>query len=228
MKLILPTLLGLVITVVSGWQHGLLVDRWGVPSDVVKVAEQTESLDLEFEGWKSRDLEKPNDRTRKLAGAEGYFSRQYVHEEPNVAVQVTILCGRPGPISLHSPDYCFVLSGMSQLEAQSKAPPFQPDSADSIEFWMADYRPPESKPSPDIRTFWSWSTDGKKWSIPEDPRFTFASAPYLYRLYFTVQKDVFQPTGSDEETQSQAAIIAQQFMDEFLVRYSEVVANHES
>ncbi len=228
MKSILPISLGLLIAAVSGWRHGLLTDRWGPPSNVLKVAEQVESLDLEIAGWDSRALGKLEGRTRKLAGAEGYFSRQYVHKDSNVWVQVTMLCGRPGPIALHSPDYCFTLAGMKQLDSESKIQISHANQEDPENFWVADYRPPESKPGPDIRTFWAWSTDGTEWSIPEDPRFTFASAPYLYRIYFSVPTTAFKPSVTGKEGPSETEMIARQFIHDFLARYSELVAKLES
>lgn len=224
MKTILPITVGSLIAVVSGWQHGLLIDRWGPPSHVVEVADQLENLQLEVPGWTSKALEGIDDRTRKLAGAEGYFSRQYLQERSGIAVQVTILCGRPGPISLHSPEYCFTLAGMKQLGSASEASLFETSPESSKDFWMADYRPPDSKSSPDIRTFWSWSDDGVNWTIPENPRFEFASVPYLYRIYFTMPKQVFEATVSDEEIESKNAIIAKEFMEEFLTRCSEAIA----
>ncbi len=230
----------LAVAGLSGWVHGRITDRWGPPSNVLAVAKQVEDLTLDIDGWQSEPSGKIDDATRKLAGAEGYFSRRYVHEKTGAEAHVTILCGRPGPISLHSPIYCFTLSGMTQLgkeapiqlgaAATGPGGDSQSASETSFAFLTADYRPPESRGGPDIRTFWSWSPDGQTWSAPEDARLTFAREPYLYRLYFTAPVRLFERTAEadEEDAENAAANPVDEFMREFLIRFAQVSKNFDT
>lgn len=226
MKATIPIVLAILIAVVSGWAHGVVIDRWGVPTDVARVAERLEKLTIEIDGWESKPGQELNAQTRKLAGAEGYFSTHYTDEKTGASVAVAVLCGRPGPISLHAPTVCFVNAGMQQMGRESRA--LVPDFAEaSPNFWMVDFRPPSSNPGPDIRTFWSWSADGKNWEAAEDPRFKFASAPYLYRMYFTIPSAVFAPT-PDDEGPSTVEIQVQDFLDRFLAEFAKAVGDEPS
>jgi len=229
MRSVLLIAIAFVIAGVSGWAHGLFIDRWGIPADVRAVTDQVENLSLEIDGWTAGSPRQLDDRTRKAAGAEGYFSRGYTHDATGATVHVTILCGRPGPISNHNPEVCFVNSGMRQLDDTAPATIVSSgsDSSEtggSADFIVADYRPPPSEGGPEIKTFWAWSPDGRSWSAPEEPRITFAYQPYLYRLYFTAPKSLFDTAAENGDAVSPV----QQFMPEFLKRFAEVTPNNDS
>ncbi|MGD9857224.1 MAG: exosortase-associated EpsI family protein [Planctomycetaceae bacterium] len=228
MKSLLLSAVAIVIACLSGWAHGLLTDRWGVPVEVRAIGRQLEEFVPEVEGWTSEVARTIDDHTRRTAGAEGYFSRVYTHGQTGATVHVTILCGRSGPISLHTPDVCFVGSGMTQLVNATRTILSRESTAAGsadvpAEFLMADYRPPASKPGPDIKTFWSWSTDGQSWSAPENPRLTFSRSPSLYRFYFTAPSNQFPVAAEDEETPNPV----KDFMPEFLKRFAELTRSTE-
>ena len=52
---------------------------------------------------------------RQLAMAEavGHLARRYVHRRTGDEMTVVVLCGRPGPISVHSPEVCYSGAGFS-------------------------------------------------------------------------------------------------------------------
>jgi len=216
-KSALALFLGLAIAIASGYIHGTTVDRWGVPADVVAIAQRIENLPLEIDGWDSRPGADLADQVRQLAGAEGYFSRQYTHPHSGVSINVTALCGRPGPIALHVPTVCFTNSGMRQLAKETRVR-LPSDSEGARNFWMAEYEPPREGPT--IRTFWAWSTDARTWSVPEDPRFAFARDPYLYRIYFSIPAGVFnQPQANDDEP-SPLQQQVDDFVGDFLAKFA--------
>lgn len=225
MKSPLLTAIGLTLACLSGWAHGLLTDRWGIPVELAAVASQVENLSLEFDGWTSEVSRTLNDHTRKASGAEGYFSRSYTHEQTGDQVHVTILCGRSGPISLHTPDVCFVGGGVTQLGEETRTTLSREGGEADVpaHFWMADFRPPPSRPGPDSRTYWAWSSDGQSWETPENPRLKYSRKPYLYRLYFTVPVDQYRRTEDGQEAHGPAA----DFMPEFLNRFAELTRSTE-
>ncbi|MBX3438095.1 MAG: hypothetical protein KF861_11435 [Planctomycetaceae bacterium] len=213
-----------VIAALSGWAHGLVIDRWGTPDDLKRVAEQVEKLDVNIEGWTHGGDLGIRDQVRKAAGAEGYFSRNYTHDATGTTVQVTVLCGRPGPISLHTPDVCFVNAGMVQQADPTPTVLTRESTGGDVDdvparFYVTRYAPPPSHPGPMIKTLWAWSNDGQSWSIPENPRLHFSREPYLYRLYFTTPQAPFNPSETDEE---EAKGPVDDFLPEFLNRFAAV------
>lgn len=225
MKTILPIGLVILIAAASGWLHGNLTERWGVSADTKAVALRIEGLQVDVDGWETGEPHSIEDPVRNQAGAEGYTSRHYVDSETGASVQATVMCGPPGPIAMHIPAVCFTNAGMTQLAEQ--VPATLPGAEDEQQhFWMADYRPPESRPGPPIRTFWSWSPDAKSWQTPEDPRFEYARNPYLYRIYFTAPSEIFErrseaaDDSEEAEVKSKAELRFEAFVRDFLSQLS--------
>jgi hypothetical protein len=190
-----------------GLAHGRLTDRWGVPAAVKETAQLVNRVPAEVAGWTSRELE-VSERTMLVAGAEGMLKREYRDPKSGKSVQVMVVCGRPGPISLHPPTVCFVGSGMQQREAEVR----QTIDVDGNghEFLVADFRPPGVL-TEWARTYWGWSTDTALWHAPEDPRIEHAGRPYLYKLYFTTPIDL---TAAEAEVETDPEALA--FMQTFL------------
>lgn len=229
MRNVLLIIVTFSIAGLSGYAHGLFIDRWGTPANVLAVASAFEQLSVDIDGWTEGESRGISDRTRKAAGAEGYFSRSYTHDKTGATVNVTILCGRPGPISLHTPDVCFVNAGMQQLAGETRTVISRDgkslqESEVPAEFWNADFRPPPSNPGPPIRAFWAWSPDGQSWSTPDDPRMTYSREPYLYRFYFTAASDLFLAAAEDEQFENPV----QAFMPAFLERFAESTRTPET
>ncbi|MEO2033140.1 MAG: hypothetical protein ABGZ35_13745 [Planctomycetaceae bacterium] len=224
MKTLLPVALVLLTAAISGWQHGRLTERWGVTADVAAIAARIEDLAIDVDGWDSTgQTGSIKDAVRNQAGAEGYFSQHYVDSVTGADVRATVMCGPPGPIAMHVPTVCFTNAGMTQLATEEPAK--LPGSKDEDQhFWMADYRPQESRPGPTIRAFWSWSPDAADWTIPEAPRFEFAREPYLYRIYITAPSAIFKRVSDDSgesDTKSAVELRFDDFVRQFLSRLAE-------
>ncbi|MFG0297700.1 MAG: exosortase-associated EpsI family protein, partial [Maioricimonas sp. JB045] len=114
MKYYLAIALALIATIGSGLAHGILTDRWGVPETVHEAAARLENIPQSIPGWTSTDQEL-GERMLEQAGALSYISRNYVSENTGASIQVTLLCGRPGPLATHPPTVCFVNAGMKQV-----------------------------------------------------------------------------------------------------------------
>lgn len=209
----LPLAIGFLLAIASGLAHGLLTDRWGTPPELTETAQCLESLQPDVEGWSSSPGDDLNDRTRHAAGAEGYFSRSYT--DGTTSVRVSVVFGRPGPISLHAPTVCFTNSGMQQLA--DEVPEEVPLADTSLAaFWGTIFRPPPRQEGSDILTYWSWSPDARSWSNPEDARMHFAGRPYLYKVYFTT------PSGTDlGGSEAPAKTALHKFIADFLPKFAE-------
>src|SRR5262249_51864865 len=137
-----------------------------------------QDLPLNVGDWKGRPLQLDPDAMAKTEAA-GYVARVYHHNAKGDA-HLLLLCGRPGPISLHTPDPCFPRSGLSTDRAPERIA-VDPKKAAEAQFLAARFRG-QGAGRKLVRVFWSF-TDGSGWQVPDNPRVTFGRASVLYKLY---------------------------------------------
>lgn len=172
--MLVKTLVITSVLVVGGVLHGLLSDRWGPPAMVKEAGARLESLPEVIAGWTATRFE-VSERMLQAAGATNVINREYRLSEHDQALRVVIVCGRPGPVSLHPPTVCFPGSGLRQ------ASPVGFLRWDDHQFARCLFADPSSGLG--LLTYWGWSPDGKTWTVPEHPRLTFAHQRRLYKLY---------------------------------------------
>lgn len=176
-RLLLP-LTGMVAVIVTGTVHGLWTDRWRLSDEPGASAARMEHLPLALPDWEGQVV---GTRERDLGGAAGYIHRRYVHNRTGKEVTLFLVCGRPGPVSIHTPDVCYGGGGYDMLSQMTYAPTLGP-AAPAAEFKTAQFRKKQAADQTYLRVFWGWSATGA-WSAPEDPRFTFAHHAALFKLY---------------------------------------------
>src|SRR6516165_9807301 len=110
MTRILPLAAAVVLLTSSAIVHGLLTGRWGLSADVQAAAARCDDLPMTIGEWEGR-AHKVSDGERELAEMVGYCSRQYVNRRTGQEISVLLICGRPGPISVHTPDVCYAGQG---------------------------------------------------------------------------------------------------------------------
>jgi hypothetical protein len=183
MKRIATSLVALVAIVAAGAVNGWMTDRWGAPEALAQAAARVTAVPNTIGEWEGVDQTIDQDQ---LIGAEaiGSLARTYRHRGTGKAVNIMLLCGRPGPISLHPPTVCFTSSGFALIAEPSQRRINSPANEPLGDFMQADFVKETVSERTLMRTFWAWSTDGK-WSAPENPRFTFATSSHLHKLYVT-------------------------------------------
>lgn len=172
--MLLKTLMITSVLVVAGVLHGLLSDRWGPPAMVREAGARLESLPDDIAGWTATRFE-VSERMLQAAGASNVINREYRLLGQDQALRVVIVCGRPGPVSLHPPTVCFPGSGLKQ------ASPVESIRWEDQQFARCLFADPSSGLR--LLTYWGWSPDAKTWTVPEHPRLTFAHQRRLYKLY---------------------------------------------
>src|SRR5439155_5725592 len=129
--------------------------------------------------WQAEEL--PPDREAfARAGARGYWMRLYRNGQSGEALTVLLMSGRAGKMSGHTPDLCYTGAGYEMVGEPARARIATAGAAAA--FWSARFR--KSGPAGDsaLRIHWAWST-GASWEVPQRPRWHFAGAPVLYKLY---------------------------------------------
>src|SRR4051812_1387932 len=110
MTLLHPILAGVVVVGSLGVAHGLLTDRWGASGQLESALAALDRVPARVGGWESKDLEdEPEDMAR--AGSRGCVSRRYENTRTRESVSVLLVCGRGGPITVHTPDVCYATAG---------------------------------------------------------------------------------------------------------------------
>ena len=186
MTRILTFAAGLAVVIASGVVYGAWTQRWQKSADLEARAAKLRDLPDEVGRWKSRPADL-DPEALAMAGAEGSWVRRFTDERTGAQVLVILLCGRPGPISVHQPETCYGGAGYALAAPPIRYTPRRGDGAPAAEFWTGKFKQPEVG-GQELRIFWSWFGDGA-WSAPDNPRLAFARLPALYKLYIIRETD---------------------------------------
>src|SRR5262249_8651740 len=105
---------------------------------------------------------------------------RYVNRRTGDEVSVLILCGRPGPVSLHPPTLCYQGAGYSVMTAPED---FPVRTAAGRVGSLQTMRMSKEGPNPEpLRVFWRWSSGGP-FAVPDNRRRAYAGAGSLYKVY---------------------------------------------
>ncbi len=183
MSRVMPLLAAALITTLCGVAHGLKSDRWSVSRELRDSSARVERVPAGFGDWVGTDSEIDR-RSLEMAAITGYVSRRYVNRRTGSSFGVLLVCGRPGPISVHTPDICYAGAGYVIAGTPARFALTYGDPPHPAELFWADFDKPAAATASRMRVFWSWSTGGP-WKAPENPRLTHAAHRALYKLYVT-------------------------------------------
>lgn len=154
--------------------HGLRTDRWGASADLQAAVANLDGLPKQVGDWAGEDVPLSAAEV-EVAQVAGYLVRNYTHKYTRETVTVMILCGRPGPVSVHTPEVCYAGAGFVPGPATKQPLP------DGGAVWLADFVK-SGATTETLRIRWGWSTDGEL-TASDSPRTDFAGAKALYKLY---------------------------------------------
>jgi hypothetical protein len=179
------------LTVLSGYVHGLWTGRWGDPRELELAVARLQLVPLKIGDWDGQD-EQIDPREVKQAGFRGHLRRKYTNRVSGAKVSITLACGLPGPLSVHTPEHCYRGLGFRQVSPSDKFAPASEQGSPGGAFWTAKFTRDGVAGPERLRVYWAWRTTGG-WQAPDHPRLTFAGAPALHKLYV-----VHQPARDDE------------------------------
>lgn len=177
----LPAAVAVAVIAVAGLLHGRMTDRWSKSTDVADAVGRLGRIPAEIGGRKGAAVEL-DPEALKRGGIDGYYARRFADPRGGPAVSVLVVCGRPGPISVHTPDICYAGAGYLQTgpaDRESLAPAATNPAADLA---RAVFVKSAALTASDLQISWSWF-DGRSWQAPTNPRLTFAPRKALYKLY---------------------------------------------
>jgi Protein of unknown function (DUF3485) len=162
----------------SGLVHGYWTGRWEGGEKAAAAAALLRRLPMSLGDWQGQDLDADPGETRQLSAS---LYRRYVNQRSGATVVLVLASGRPGPVSIHSPDVCYVASGYDAAQGHVFSPKLDA-GLPRAEFRTAHFVKTKSGGQTHVRVWWSWNAGGT-WSVPENPRVTFAAYPVLYKLH---------------------------------------------
>jgi hypothetical protein len=176
-----PVLLSLTTVVALGVGYGLATDRWGASDELSQALGGLGRVPATFGDWVGEDVPfEAEDMAR--VGIKGSVFRRYRHVRTGEVVSFLLVCGRGGPISVHTPDVCYAGAGYRQV-ADERKKSVESGEDRKEEFWVARFGKRGGVVPTQLEVYWAWSRDGRTWQAPENPRLTLARSAALYKLY---------------------------------------------
>jgi len=175
-------ILAIAAVIASGALHGAWTHRWQISERILEASKSIDRIPDTLEGWDSEPIELPAEQLVQTEAVRAY-ARRLTHRATGTIVSVLLLCGRTGPLAVHTPEVCFQGRGKQTMGSPRRVAIKDDTGRDWGEFWSADFRPADRRQDEFARLFWGWSTDGVQWKCPTNPRVAFAGNPLLYKLY---------------------------------------------
>lgn len=174
----LPAGLAVFAVVAMAILHGCWVGRWDEASAAGVTTAALEEIPLNLGDWRGQTLSLDPAETAHYSGV---LYRRYTNATTGVSVAVILVAGRPGPVSIHSPDYCYPASGYDKTAWVPYGLSYDKAQAPA-QFKTALLTKTQAAGQSHVRVLWSWYAAGA-WSVPDDPRWQFASQRCLYKLH---------------------------------------------
>ncbi len=177
----LPVVAAAILVLVCGVVHGLWNERWGTGGAVDDAVALLGNVPRDVGDWRGTDLELSPEEVR-AARIAGYCYRRYENARNRHAVVMLLVCGRPGPIAVHTPDVCFEGAGYKRVTSPSPFALAYAAEGREGTFRTMRLRQEEAAFPTELRVFWSWHAGGA-WQAPDQPRLSLARHRALYKLY---------------------------------------------
>jgi len=92
-----------LILVISGLVSGSWTNRWEKSQALEEAVASLQHMPRQLGDWRGEERE-TDDRQFARAGVDGYKAMTYVDPFDRSSVSTLLLVGRPGPVSVHTPD----------------------------------------------------------------------------------------------------------------------------
>jgi hypothetical protein len=180
MRGFLAILTGCVVLAVSGFVHGHWTNRWGSGNELEEAVARLDNIPLVVGEWRGQDFRLPAEET---AGANlaGYRAWRYENRKGQ-QVTALLVCGLPGPVSVHTPDVCYSGAGYEMAGDPLPVMVSAGGPSDRAGFLAASFRKGGPLSTSGLRIYWGWNAAGT-WETPGEPRWAFARYKALYKLY---------------------------------------------
>src|SRR5262245_60853695 len=95
-----------IVLVANGVMQGYLTNRWHRSADLEMSISRLSNVPETIGDWRSTS-ETLEEAVLSRACIDGYVYRNYENQINGKKVTVLLMCGRSGPLSVHTPDICY-------------------------------------------------------------------------------------------------------------------------
>lgn len=173
-------LLLIALTLLSGAIQGRMRQRWGRPEAARAAADDLDKIPEQFGDWRLRERrELDEDVAETLRCDDSYIYRLYQNQETGEVVQIALLLGPAGEISVHTPDICYPASQYA-VERERWHVVVNESGGEASEVWALHLKKKDVA-AEEMIVYYAWST-GDEWIAPKNPRWTLGGHPFLYKF----------------------------------------------
>lgn len=176
-----PLLVFAMLSLGLGIVYGVQTDRWQASDSLDEAVAKLNEIPSEFNNWKGADLPvEPGELKR--AGIKGVMFRRFKNSQTGTSVNVLIVCGKGGPISVHTPDICYAAAGFQPVSDPALKPITLSTTGEKMAFWTMQVSKPDAAVPQKMEVYWAWIRNGALES-PQNSRFAYARTSALYKVY---------------------------------------------
>ena len=176
---------GFALIVAAGAVDGLWSDRWALSETLKERVAALDRVPMDVGEWEGRP-ETLDARVLARGEIAGHLMRRYRNRRTGTLVNALLVCGRPGPIAVHSPEICYAGTGYEPTGSRSSLLLHEGAAAAGDSFWVINFVKEGPALSEYLRILYAWS-EGERWEASKNPRWQFADKPALYKLYIVRQ-----------------------------------------
>ena len=231
MKRSLPLIVAVLLIAICAIGQGITTQRWTgeTTAGMQALVRRFEDIKAKtsFGDWEQTSVRELGKQEREGAGARNYLSGTYKNRVTEQVVSVFLICGFGRDVAVHTPERCFVGSGMNMHdEAALFRVPYEDKHAvdedpddDNVPTRIMVFKTARFTFDPtdqDQQTFWAWHayrTHDEEWAAPSYPRPYYGGGTPLVKIYITV----------DRKTTNSARGVAHEFAKAFLIEVSDIL-----
>jgi hypothetical protein len=170
----------LIGTLWGGIQSGHTANRWGDNEGLLRAAEQLRKPPAGRLGnWRLQREEPFSEDVVQMLQCPAHFCRTYLNDQTGETINVAVVVGPPGPISVHSPEVCYSSQDFKVTGGRTGTKILDRNEKEHS-LWELKLQSSGANPMP-LRVVFGWGTGGA-WAASQNPRFDYAGLPYLYKI----------------------------------------------
>jgi hypothetical protein len=174
-------LLALAILIGTGLVHAVWTDRWGLPPEYTSAADRLARLPTKLGDWDGEWSEVDGAEYPQDVYGVGVVGR-FVNAADGSRVTVYLALGRPGPMTVHTPELCYGGGGFRRAGSEERYETTYGSPARTAGFTHAVFTKASGPVPQHVRVMWSWAAEGS-WQAHTTPRFTLARHRLIAKLY---------------------------------------------
>ncbi|REJ64748.1 MAG: hypothetical protein DWQ31_20900 [Planctomycetota bacterium] len=226
MKALLPIIVGFVLVAVCFIGQGLATQRFtgGTSKQMEVMAMRFDEIRARerFGDWERLEMGELADYEIKGSGSKNYLRATFKHQPAGKVVSVLLICGFGRDVGVHTPERCFVGSGLNmqgepalrRVTYRQVMPDTGKEKQRAMLFKHARFLDPETTRETD--TLWAWnaySEPTERWFAPSSARYHYGGGTPLSKVYVTV----------DHETMMTSPELVEDFVKAFLLEVNEIL-----